>query len=775
MGNPDDMRSRLTRKMGDIGARVQVNRRTLLIGGGVGAGLLIGFAVWPRTWAPNLNAAKGETIFNPFVKIDSDGRITVIVPQTEYGQGVTTALPQILADELGADWRTIAVSPAPIHPVYTNSLLVDEEADLVTPRSYAPAFVNTARRWMIDEQARRDAVMLTGGSTSIRAFEAAYREAGAAARTLLQMAAEEIFVARVHSVTWDVLDTRNGFVLGPDRMKARFGDLAARAATFDLPGEIPFRDPGDEALYGRELPRLDVPAKVDGSPVFAGDIRLPGLVYASVRQGPLGRSKLTAIDRNAAKAVKGVLDIIDQEDWVAVTASNWWAANKALDALAPTFESQGPLADDSLISAGLKSALDEDGVRTIEVGDIDEAFTGRPLVSAIYEVAPALHAPMETRTATARIEAGRLQLWVATQAPSLCRKAVADATGFAESHITLFPMMAGGLHGIGFEQDVAVQAAIIAQKTGKPVQLIWSRAEEILQDRPRSPARAKMTATLDTAYNIHGLKADIAAPPGHKQWSARLFDGRTAQQALVDTRGDADAHAVRGSLPLYAIPHRAVDFHSADVPLAVGHWRGQADSYSCFFTEAFVDEMAAKSALDPMSYRLQMLMQEPELARCLTQAAMLGEWAGGEKGTGQGLACHAMRGSYIAVVVTARPTERGLRVERIAAAVDVGRVVNPAIVRQQVEGGLIFGLAAALGASTGYTKGLATIRALSGLRLPQLAQSPEIRIEIINSDRAPGGVNELGVPPVAPALANAYFSATGQRMRRLPFSLKPIL
>ncbi len=774
MGNPDDMRSRLTRKMGDISARAQMNRRTLLIGGGVGAGLLIGFALWPRTWTPNLNAAKGETIFNPFVKIGSDGRITVIVPQTEYGQGVTTALPQILADELGADWRTIAVSPAPIHPVYTNSLLVDEEAELVTPRSYAPAFIGKARRWLIDEQVRRDAVMLTGGSTSVRAFEAAYREAGAAARTLLQMAAEEIFAERVHSVTWDVLDTKNGFVIGPDRMKARFGDLAARAATFDLPGEIPFRDPGDDSLYGRELPRLDVPAKVDGSPVFAGDIRLPGLVYASVRQGPLGANKLIATDHKVAKAIKGVLDIVEQQEWVAVIARDWWTANKALDALAPVFETTGPVADDIAIAAALKNALDADGVRTIEAGDIDEAFEGRPLLSAIYEVAPALHAPIETRTATARIEGGRLQLWVATQAPSLCRKAVADATGLAENHITLFPMMAGGLHGIGFEHDVAVQAAIIAQKTGRPVQLIWSRAEEILQDRPRSPARAKMTATLDTAYNIHGLKADIAAPAGHKQWSARLFDGASPQEALRASRSEADAHAVRGSLPLYAIPHRAVDFHSADVPLPVGHWRGQADSYSCFFTEAFVDEMAAKSALDPMSYRLQMLMQEPELARCLTQATMLGEWEGGAKGTGQGLACHAMRGSYIATVVTARPTERGLRVERIAAAVDVGRVVNPALVRQQIEGGLIFGLAAALGASTGYNKGLATIRSLSGLRLPGLAQSPEIRIEIIQSDRAPGGVSELAVPPVAPALANAYFSATGQRMRRLPFSLKPV-
>ncbi len=746
-----------------------VNRRQLLIGGGVGAGLLIGFALWPRQWDPNLNAAKGETIFNPFVKIGADGQIAVVVPQTEYGQGVTTALPQILADELGADWRTVAVHPAPIHPVYANRLLVDEDAELVTPRSYVPEFVANARSWIIEEDARRGAVMLTGGSTSIRAFELAYREAGAAARILLQKAA-----AKRWGADWQALRVDRGFVVGSGKsQRLRFAELAAEAAQFDLPYQILLRDVGPDSLYGKDLARLDGPAKVDGSPVFAGDIRLPGLIYASVRQGPLGRNRLTALDRKGAKAVPGVLGIIERPDWVAVTATSWWIANKALDKLAPTFETRGGLASSARIEKGLRSALAEGGTRIDELGDIDEAFDGRPLLSSTYEVAPALHATLETRTATAQVKDGHLQLWVATQAPTACRAAVAAAIGYAPNKVTLLPTMAGGHHGIGFEHDVAVQAATLAVETGKPVQLIWSRAEEILQDRPRSPARAKMTATLDTAYNIHGLKADIAAAPGYHEWQARVMDGEAAQDAMADAAGKSDAHAVRGGLPIYAIPNRAVDYHSADIGLPVGHWRGQADSYTCFFTECFIDEMAAKSPLDPMSYRLQMLMDQPRMARCLTHASMLGGWDGGSKGAGQGIACHAMRGSYIAVMVAAHPTERGFRVERIAAAVDVGRMVNSGLVRQQIEGGLIFGLAAALGATTGYERGLANVRTLGGLRLPRLDQTPEILVELIPSNEASGGVSELGVPAVAPALAGAYFSATGQRMRRLPFSLKP--
>lgn len=746
----------------------KLDRRQVLIGGGVGLGLLVGFALWPRDYPANVPVGKGETLFNPFVKIGKDGVVTVIVPQSEYGQGVTTTLPQILADELGADWRTIAVSPAPIHPAYANNLLVREDAELVTPRALVPDWAVRTRSQFQSEMATRDATMLTGGSTSLRAFEARYREAGAAARMALQMAAADMW-----GVDWEECRASKGFVIH-DTQRVRFADVVERAAQQHISGEMVFKAPGPDGIYGKEVPRLDGPAKVDGSAQFSADIRLAGMVYAAIRHGPLGKTRLKSADKEAARKQPGVLDIIEQQQWIAILASNWWAANQALEVLAPIFANTGPLADSAAIEKGLKHALTQGGTRMAERGDVNAAFEGRPLVSATYEVAPALHAPIETRSATASIERGHLRLWVATQAPAQCRAAVARATGMSEADITLFPMLAGGSFGICFEHDVAVEAAILAQKSGKPVQLIWSRAEEAMQDRPRPPARAKMTATLDTASNIHALRAAIAAPPTYHEWEGRVFDGDDAISAMQSAAGRDDAHATRGSMPVYAIPHIGVDYYSADIGLPTGHVRGQADGYNCFFTESFVDEMAAKSPVDPLSYRMQMLVDQPVMARCLSQAAMMGEWEGGAPGIGQGLACHAMRGSMIAVMVSAQPTERGLRVERIAAAADVGRVVNPALVRQQIEGGLLFGLATALGASSGYTKGIADARDIASLRLPRLAQSPEILVTLLPSDRDPGGVSELGVPPVAPALANAYFKASGQRMRRLPFSLKPI-
>ena len=761
-GSPDKQTNKLSQ------ALPQLDRRQVLIGGGVGLGLLVGFALWPRDYPANVPVGKGEALFNPFVKIGKDGVVTVIVPQTEYGQGVTTALPQILADELGADWRTIAVSPAPIHPAYTNNLLVNEDAELVTPRALVPHWASHMRATIVSEMATRDATMLTGGSTSLRVFEARYREAGAAARILLQMTAADQW-----GVDWEECQTSKGFVIhGKERV--RFADIAESAAHQKLPSAIIYRAPGPDGLYGKEVPRLDAPAKVDGSAQFAADIRVPGMVYAAIRHGPLGETRLQSIDRIAAKKQRGVIDVIEAERWVAVLASNWWAANQALELLAPVFVNQGPLADSAAIAKGLKQALTQSGTRMAERGDVNGAFAGRPLVNATYEVAPALHAPLETRSATAVLERDHLRLWVATQAPAQCRLAVARATGIREADITLFPMLAGGSFGIGFEHDIAVEAAILTQKSGKPVQLIWSRAEEAMQDRPRAPARAKMTATLDTAFNIHGLRTAIAAPPTYHEWEGRVFDGKDAITAMQDGIGRDDAHATQGAMPLYAIPHVGVDYYSADVGLPTGHMRGQADGYSCFFTECFVDEMAAKSPMDPLSYRMQMLVDQPAMARCLTQAAMIGEWEGGAPGIGQGLACHAMRGSMIAVMISAQPTERGLRIERIAAAVDAGRVVNPSLVRQQIEGGLLFGLATALGGSSQYTKGIVDARDLASLRLPHLAQSPEIRVNLLPSNRAPGGISELGVPAVAPALANAYYKATGQRMRRLPFSLKPI-
>ncbi|HKX87679.1 MAG TPA: molybdopterin cofactor-binding domain-containing protein [Sphingopyxis sp.] len=745
-----------------------VSRRSLLVGATAAGGLAIAWSLWPRDYQPNLTAAPDEHVFNAFLKIGDDGHISAIVPQCEMGQGVTTLLPQIMADELGADWRTIAVETAPINPLYTNTLVVDEDSAVFTPRSGVPDFVSDVRSWARREWAVRHAVMLTANSSSVRMFEAPCRAAAAQARVLLMMAAAQRWDA-----DWEECDTQDGFVVH-GKKRLRFGDVAAAAALLEPPAEPVYRASSADPLYGKELTRLDLPAKVDGSANYAGDIRLPDMVFAAIRQGPLGATRLKGIDRKQGFASPGLLHVVTHERWVATVARNWWAANRALDRFAPVFETEGEPISTARIDKALKAALKDDGYRIASAGDVAGAMEGRKTIAAEYAVAPALHAPIETRGATAAPDGNGLRVWVATQAPTQCRDAIARATGLAPANVTLFPMMAGGSFDACLDHNVAVQAAIIAREVGRPVQLAWSRAEEIMRLPPRAPARAKLTATLNAAGGIDALVSRIAVPATNHEVRDRLFGNSPCDIAQRAAAGRADAAAVEGATSGYAIPHHAVDHCPADIGLPTGRWRGNADSYTAFFTECFVDEMAARAGSDALSYRMAMLGDAPLLARCLLTATSLGGWEGGLPGSAQGLACHSMRGSHIALMATARPSENGLQVEQLVAVVDAGRLVNPAIARQQIEGGLIFGLAAAVGATTDYAGGVATARKLGQLGLPRLSQTPQILVEFVESDREPGGLGEIGVPVVAPAIANAMFAATGRRIRRIPLSAQPL-
>jgi isoquinoline 1-oxidoreductase beta subunit len=727
--------------------------------------LAVAWTFWPRSYDHNLAAAENESVFNAFIKIGSDGIVTCIVPQCEMGQGVTTLLPQIMADELGADWRSIAVASAPINPIYTNILAVDEDSQLVMPRALLPDAVQDVRRWVRREWAVRNSLMITANDTDLRMFEAPCRDAAAQARAMLMMAA-----ARRWDVDWQDCDTADGFITHGDK-KMRFAEVAASAALMTPPSEPIHRSNNPNPLYGKPLTRLDLPAKVDGSANYAGDIRLAGMVYAAIRQGPLGDSKLKSINRKKGMASPDVLSIVTHDEWLAVVARNWWAANQALDRFEPRFESKGERFTSASIDAALKEALDDDGYRMVSHGDIDEAMEDRRTYIAEYHVAPALHAPMETRTATATMDGNRLRIWVATQAPSRCRAAIAKATGFSESQISLFQMNAGGSFDAALDHQVAVQAALIAREVQRPVQLCWSRAEDMMRLPPRPPARARMIATVNTAGGLDALWARIAVPSTTHESRARLVDLDRPADAQKGAASQPDAAAVAGAASRYAIPHLAVDHCPADIGLPTGRWRGNADSYTCFFTESFVDELAARAKQDPLSYRIAMLGKEALLAKCLLSATSLGGWEGGVAGSGQGIACHSMHGSHIALLAEARPAEGGFKVERLIAVVDAGPMVNPEIARQQIEGGLIFGLAAAMGATSSYVDGRATARKLHQLGLPNLAQSPEILVELIESDRESGGIREIAVPVVAPAIANALFTATGRRIRHLPLKV----
>jgi isoquinoline 1-oxidoreductase beta subunit len=722
-----------------------INRRTLLVGGGVGAGLVLAWGLWPRHYQPNLAVAPGETMLGAFLKIGADGRVTVVVPQAEMGQGIWTALAQALADQLGADWRQIAVEPAPINPLYANRLIAGEAAE-----DNLPDFLHGVGGWAAREWATRNAFMMTAGSTSIRAFEQPFREAGAFARALLCMAAGKRIGA-----DWQACDTEAGFVVrGNDRF--RFGELAAEAAGFTPPAIAPLREIGAGGISGKAMPRLDLPAKVDGSTLYAGDVRLPNMVYASIRHGPLGDTHLVSQEMKAAESVQGVRGVIRAERWIAALGATWWAAEQALNALHPRFATRGPLPDSGGIARALDAALAGSGKRLIAVGDPDTSLAGPGLVEATYEVPIAAHATIEPLVATARVSSDRAEIWAPTQAPGLMRAAVAAAVGLRENAVIVYPTAVGGGFGRKLEVDAAVEAAVLSQIAKRPVQLMWSRQEEMLRARHMPPAKAHLVGRI-TGGRIAAWRARIAAPASDAAFGERLL-GRT-------DRGRADPAAIDGAVPPYAIANLAIEHVRADIGIATGIARAGAHAYTAFFTECFVDELAAVANQDPLSFRMAQLGHDARLARCLQRAAATGGWSG-EPQAGQGLAVHSAFGSHIACM--AELEDGGHKVARLVAAVDCGRVINPEIVRQQIESGLAWGLAAAFGDRMTFGAGLAEQHGLNDLKLPRMADMPEITVEIVNSQEAPGGVAELGVPVAIPAIANAIASASGKRLRALP-------
>ena len=746
-------------------AKDGITRRKLLVGGGAGVGLLVAWGLWPRRYAPNMRAADGEHLFGPWLKIAEDGKVIIAIPQSESGQGVYTALAQIVAGELGADWRSVAVQPVSASPIFANTLLARAWAPAFLPENIALDVDFDPVASGINEIARRDMFVATGGSSSIRQFERPCREAGAAARTVLCQAA-----AARWGIAWEQCRTDRGFVIAGQR-RLSFAELVVEASALDVPSPIPLNPSARNRLSGRDAPRLDLSAKVDGSASFAGDVRLPDLLFASVRAGPAGDTRLLSADEKAALNVRGVLQVVKTDKWVAAVASNWWAANNALDAMAPVFRTKGRMADSTEIVQSLSNAIAKGpGFRATKFGDVEAAMAqeaGARIFKADYTVGAAVHAPIETRSATADFRDGRLQLWLATQAPAVARLAAAQAIGINVDDVVHHPVMAGGSFDRNFDNSIAAQVAVIAKAVGRPIQLTWSRPEDFIRDHVRSPALGRLSAAMNAEGAVTGLTVRVAAASSMRELAYRM-DGQQADKARKSASGQYDVLALEGAQIPYAIPNITIDHFPVSMPMPTGPWRGLANSYNCFFVEGFIDELAHKAGIEPLSFRMQMLVGQTRLARCLTGVATMAGWDGGISGRGRGVACHSMRGSHIAVIVTARNSENGVRVDRIHAMADCGRLINPDLARQQIEGGIVFGLAQALGAATDFESGIPTARRLRDIDLPKLADMPEITVELTRSDEAPGGVSELGVPAVAPAIANALFSAAGIRLRELP-------
>ncbi|MBV1917613.1 MAG: molybdopterin-dependent oxidoreductase, partial [Sphingomonadaceae bacterium] len=453
-------------------------------------------------------------------------------------------------------------------------------------------------------------------------------------------------------------------------------------------------------------------------------------------------------------------------------ATNWWAAEQALRRIAPHFDVSG-LANSADISEALNHALRHgEEVRLHEAGDPDDLLEKDFDVLRRYDVGPALHGTVETTSATARFADGKLELWLGTQAPESAREAAAAALNIDRRDVVLYPMPAGGSFDRRLELDHVAQAALITRAAGKPVQLTWSRWQEHLSGWPRTPVAALMGARNGDEGRLIGWRARLALPATAKEFGQRLFAQKSPWEARESVSGDVDALAMEGALPPYAIANFAIEQVPADIGLPTARLRGNAHGYTAFFNESFIDELAHEAGREPLSYRIAMLAHDLRLAECLQRVAVLSSWGGGVDASGQGLACHVIGtgegAGRIAVVARARREDTGVRVDRISAVADIGRIVNLDIARQQIEGGLVFGLGLALGSSTDYERGLPTARRLSQLNLPLLADCPKIDVEFIASDAPPADPGELGAVAAPPAIGNALFSATGLRFRRLP-------
>lgn len=709
----------------------RTTRRVVLVGGGATVGLALGWLAWPRTGGPGPALGRGEHLINAWLKVGVDGVVTVVVPQAELGQGTQSALAQIVADEMGADWRSVRTEPAPLNPVYANKAMTNASADGLPP------MVRDVARWAGAKIVERLNVVLTGGSTSIKAYEGPMRMAGATARAMLMKAA-----ARGWDVDWTECDTRDGFVTHGAR-RVRFAELAAKAADETAPSRPALRP---IAALGRSAPRLDIPAKTDGSAKFGADVRLPGMVYAAVRHGPVGT---VAPPSRVGTVPSGAIAVTGGNGWVAVTADTWWGAKTALDTLDVAFPTASVPADSAAIERALAASL---AVSPPLEGE------GR-LIEARYTVPFLAHACLETMTATARVADGRAEVWAPTQSTRIASYAVARALGIDETAVTIHPTLVGGGFGRKVENDAVVQAVLIARDTRRPVQLLWSREEDFGADRYRPAVHAHLSARLRSDGTIAAWRTRIAGPSLSQSFAPRNIPD-------LPSRDGPDLTMLEGARPdeiPYAIGVCTAEHVPIATPVPLGYWRSVGHSYTGFVVESFVDELAKAAGRDPLAFRLALLRDRPRHVAVLAAAA---EQAGYTPG--MGVALHESFGSIVAQIIELAPGSE-LRVARVTVAIDCGRAINPDSVRAQMEGSVVFGLGAALRERISFAAGEAVERNFDGFPLLTLAETPAIDIVILtNPAYAIGGVGEPGVPPVAAALANALAARDGRRVRDLP-------
>ena len=683
----------------------------------MGGGLVIGF-VLPGA-ARFAEAATAAFQPSAFIRITPDNVVTVIVGLSEMGQGVLTAIPMLVAEELEADWAKIRIEQAPADPAFAN-----------------PIFK----------------VQATGGSTSVRGHWEPMRKAGATAREMLIAAAADTW--KVDSST---CHAESGAVIHASGKKLTYGQLANRAATMPVPAEVTLKDPKDFKLLGKGAKRLDSPGKVNGTAQFGMDVRLSGMLTAVVARSPVAGGKVASFSADKTKPMPGVKHVVQIDSGIAVVANGYWAAKQGRDALEIKWiEGANAALSSADISKAMSESADKGGVVARKDGDVSAATAAKKL-EAVYEVPYLAHACMEPMNCTAWVKPDSVEIWTGTQAQGINQTVLSKVAGVKPEQVKVNTMLLGGGFGRRFGQDFAVDAVLISKAVGGPVKLIYSREDDMKGHFYRPAAQVKFRGGLDAA--------------GHPvMYSARVSCSSVFQAAGFPLTNDLDQTAVEGLKEWpYDCPNVQVEWSRYEPGIGVWFWRSVGHSQNFFFSESFIDEMAVAAGKDPFEYRRGLLTQRPRHRAALELAASKAGWGSPlAAGRARGIAVCESFGSMVAEVAEVSLVDGKVKVHRVVCAVDCGMTVNPDIVRRQMESAIIFGLSAALYGKITIKDGRVEQSNFHDYPVVRMNETPQVEVHIVPSGEKPGGVGEPGTPPIAPALCNALFALTGKRIRTLP-------
>ena len=700
------------------------SRRLFLKSSGAGAGLVVGFWLLPDAQVAAGNEAPS---FQPdaFIAINADDSVVLTIPKVEMGQGVYTSLPMLVAEELEVDLDKVTLRHAP-----------------PDAKAYGIPFGD----------------QFTGGSTTIRTLWMPMRQTGAVARTVLIQAAAQgwnVQPATCHAESGEVVHSASG-------RRVKYGKLVALASKQPLPAKVPLKPDSEFKIVGKPVKRLDGKGKTDGSAMFGIDVVLPGMKFASVAASPVFGGTLKSVDETKARALPGVRDVVKLKDAVAVIADNTYYARQGVAALDIVWdEGKNASVSTADLEGLMKSALNRPGAVGRNDGDALKVIAADPKAyKATYMNQMLAHATMEPMNCTVEVRSDGAEIWVGTQIPARARDAAAKLLGLPPEKVTLHNYLLGGGFGRRLDHDYVDQAVLIAKQVSGPVKVTWTREEDIQHDIPRGVYAHSITASLDAKGNPVALSHKIAGPSKLSTF---------APGWLKD--GVLDIDAVDGSVTLaYDIPNMRTEYTREEGPVPTGFWRGVGPTRNVLALESFIDELAAKAGKDPLDYRLGLLTKDKRAANVLTLAAKRAGWGSPLPArSGRGIALMHAWDTYLAQVVDLTVSNDGeVTVRRVVCVVDCGSVVNPDTVIAQMQGGIIFGLSAALHGDITIKNGRVEQSNFHDYQVVRMGAAPKIDVELVPSSVYPGGIGEPGTAGIGPAFVNAIYSATGQRLYALP-------